>query len=64
MTATAYQAIMLRRLAQEFEVDTEPAKGLSGAALDAWIDTAGEALFEREFAEFKAQREAMRQQQQ
>ena len=56
MTATAYQAIMLRRLAQEFNVDTSPAAALTGAALDAWIDTAGEALFEREYAEFKAMR--------
>lgn len=56
MTATAYQAIMLRRLAQEFNVDISPAAALTGAALDAWIDTAGEALFEREYAEFKAMR--------
>lgn len=61
MTATAYQAIMLRRLAQEFNVDTSPAAALTGAALDAWIDTAGEALFEREFAEFKAMRAEQQQ---
>lgn len=56
MTTTAYQAIMLRRLDKEFGVDVEPAKELSGQQLDAWIEAQSDELFEREFAEFKAQR--------
>lgn len=53
---TGYQAIMLLRLSKEFGVDTSPAQALSGKALDDWIDAAGDALFEREYAEFKAMR--------
>lgn len=56
---TGLQAIMLHRLDKEFGVDTSPAAPLSGTALDAWIDAAGDELFEREYAEFKAQRAAM-----
>lgn len=36
-------------------IDTAPAAGLAGAALDAWIEEAEEAAFQREFAEFRAQ---------
>lgn len=60
-TLTGYQSIMLLRLEREFNVDTSPAAALTGAALDAWIDTAGEALFEREYAEFKAMRAEQQQ---
>ena len=52
------QAAMLKGLAG-MGVDTTPAAGLAGAALDAWIDDAEEASFQREFAEFQAQRQAM-----
>jgi bifunctional DNase/RNase len=40
-------------------VDITGAMGLTGAALDAWIDAAEEASFQREFAEFQEQRRAM-----
>ena len=44
---TEFQTIMLRRLSAEFDVDTTPADGLEGAALDAWIELAEDDLFER-----------------
>jgi len=44
---TEFQTIMLTRLRQEFDVDTTPADGLEGAALDAWIEQAEDALFEK-----------------
>lgn len=44
---TEYQTIMLRRLSLEFGVDVTPAQGLEGAALDAWIEAAADALFEQ-----------------
>lgn len=44
---TELQTIMLRRLRLEFGVDTTPAQGLEGAALEAWIEAAEDALFER-----------------
>lgn len=44
---TELQTIMLRRLSAEFDVDTTPATGLEGEALDAWIERAGDDLFER-----------------
>mgnify|MGYP003377009767 CR=1 FL=1 len=44
---TNLQTIMLRRLRLEFAVDTTPAEGLEGAALDAWLYQAEDELFER-----------------
>ena len=44
---TEFQTIMLRRLRLEFDVDTSPADGLEGAALDQWIEQAEDALFEK-----------------
>ena len=44
---TELQTIMLTRLRREFDVDTTPADGLDGAALDAWIERAEDDLFER-----------------
>ena len=44
---TELQTIMLRRLSAEFDVDTTPATGLEGAALDAWIERAEDDLFEK-----------------
>ncbi len=44
---TELQTIMLRRLRLEFGVDTTPAQGLEGAALDAWLYQAEDDLFER-----------------
>ncbi len=44
---TELQTIMLTRLRREFDVDTTPADGLEGAALDAWIELAEDDLFER-----------------
>ena len=59
LTRTAgHQAATLKGLAG-LGVDTTPAAGLAGAALDAWIDDAEEASFQREFAEFQEQRRAM-----
>ena len=49
------QHIMLERLRLAFRVDTSPADGLTGAALDMWIDAADEALFLRLRAELAAQ---------
>ena len=42
---TNYQEIILRRLRDEFGVDTAPAVGLDGLELDAWIDQADDQLF-------------------
>ena len=44
---TELQTIMLTRLRREFDVDTTPADGLDGAALDQWIELAEDDLFER-----------------
>ena len=44
---TELQTIMLTRLRLEFDVDTTPADGLDGAALDQWIELAEDDLFER-----------------
>ena len=44
---TEFQTIMLTRLRLEFDIDTTPADGLDGAALDAWIERAEDDLFER-----------------
>lgn len=51
MTPEALQ-IMLQRLKAE-GVDIAPAQGLEGEKLEAWIDEAEEALFQRLYAEFK-----------
>lgn len=48
---TELQTIMLRRLGAEFNVDVAPAEGLTGAALDTWIERAEDALFERLIAD-------------
>jgi hypothetical protein len=45
------QHIMLERLRLEFGVDVAPAEGLTGAALDTWIERAEDALFERLIAD-------------
>ncbi len=52
---TPVQSAMLLRLNLEFGVDVAPAEGLTGAALDMWIDAADEALFLRLRAELAAQ---------
>ena len=52
---TPVQSAMLLRLNLEFGVDVAPAEGLTGAALDMWIDAADEALFLRLRAELDAQ---------
>jgi hypothetical protein len=44
---TELQTIMLTRLRLEFDVDTTPADGLEGAALDQWIERAEDELFEK-----------------
>lgn len=51
MTPEAMQ-IMLQRLKAE-GVDIGPAEALEGPELEAWIDQAEEALFQRLYAEFK-----------
>ena len=53
---TSLQTLMLRRLSLEFGVDVAPAEGLTGAALDMWIDAADEALFLRLMAEREKER--------
>ena len=59
LTRTAgHQAATLKGLAG-LGVDITGATGLAGAELDAWIDAAEEAGFQREFAEFQEQRRAM-----
>ena len=49
--------LTLQRLATEFNVDTTPAQGLSGAELAAWLDAAEDKVFHRELAELQRQRE-------
>lgn len=51
MTPEAMQ-ITLKRLHAE-GVDIGPAEALEGPELEAWIDQAEEALFQRLYAEFK-----------
>ena len=53
---TELQTIMLRRLSAEFNVDVAPAEGLTGAALDMWIDAAEDELFLRLMAEREKER--------
>ena len=53
---TSLQALMLRRLSLEFGVDVAPAEGLTGAALDMWIDAAADELFLRLMAEREKER--------
>ena len=53
---TSLQALMLRRLSLEFGVDVAPAEGLTGAALDMWIDAAEDELFLRLMAEREKER--------
>ena len=53
---TEMQTIMLRRLSAEFNVDVTPADGLTGAALDMWIDAAEDELFLRLMAEREKER--------
>ena len=48
---TEFQTIMLTRLRLEFDIDTTPADGLEGAALDQWIERAEDDLFERLISE-------------
>ncbi|EFK2136470.1 TPA: hypothetical protein ACWSZ1_005175 [Escherichia coli] len=55
MTPEAMQ-ITLKRLEAE-GVDIGPAQGLEGPELEAWIDQAEEALFQRLYAEFKEARD-------
>jgi hypothetical protein len=52
------QTAMLKGLAA-LGVDITGAMGLTGVALDAWIDAADEASFQHKFAEFQEQRRAM-----
>ena len=53
---TSLQALMLRRLSLEFGVDVAPAEGLTGAALDMWIDATEDELFLRLMAEREKER--------
>ena len=53
---TSLQTLMLRRLSLEFGVDVAPAEGLTGAALDMWIDAAEDELFLRLMAEREKER--------
>ena len=48
--------LTLQRLGTEFNVDTTPAEGLSGAELAAWLDEAEDKVFYRELAELQRQR--------
>lgn len=49
--------LTLARLAGEFNVDTTPAQGLSGAELAAWLDAAEDKVFYRELAELQRQKD-------
>ena len=49
--------LTLQRLADVFGVDTTPAKGLAGAELAAWLDSAEDHVFHRELAELQRQRQ-------
>ena len=48
--------ITLRTLQLSFGVDVSPAAGLHGHELQQWIERAEDAVFEREHAELRAQR--------
>jgi hypothetical protein len=52
---------MLERLRLEFGVDVAPAEGLTGAALDTWVDAADEALFLRLHKEMREQKNEFEQ---
>lgn len=47
--------ITLRTLQQSFGVDIAPAQGLSGTAMAAWLEQVEDAVFEKEYAELRAQ---------
>lgn len=47
--------ITVETLRLDFGVDVTPAKGLHGAELQAWLEQAEDAVFEREHAELRAQ---------
>ena len=49
----------LRSMQRSWGVDNSVAAGLSGDALQAWIDAALDADFEKDFAEFSAVRAAL-----
>ena len=44
---TSYQQARLDGMAQGFGVDVEPAEHLTGKALDAWLNAAEDALFDK-----------------
>jgi hypothetical protein len=48
--------ITLAALQAEFGVDVAPTAGLHGQELAAWLERAEDEVFEREHAEFRAQR--------
>ena len=49
--------LTLQRLATEFNVDTTPAQGLSGAELAAWLERAEDQVFHLELEELQRQRQ-------
>ena len=53
---TAYQQIRLEGLAKGFDIDVEPAQHLSGEALDAWLNQAGDEWFLAAMMELASQR--------
>jgi hypothetical protein len=52
--------ITLAALRDSFGVDVAPAQELHGQELAAWLEKAEDEVFEREHAEFRAQRAAAR----
>lgn len=53
---STFQALHLRRLESEFDVDISGAVGLSGPTLDEWIHRAEDELATRLIQEYKASR--------
>lgn len=50
----------LAMLRDSFGVDITPAAGLHGQELAAWLERVEDEVFEREHAELRAQREALK----
>ena len=56
MPSESVMQLVLERLRDDFGVDVATATGLHGRELAAWLEQAEDAVFEREYAELRAQR--------
>lgn len=60
MRSEGEMQITLATLRDSFGVDIAPAAGLHGQELAAWLERVEDEVFEREHAELRAQREALK----